>query len=83
MLLWVSRDHLDIGEGVLGDEIDRAILDLDTQVVLIELLDPSFQHRAIEQVQLQQALVPPQVSEEVGLLGFGRLGLLHLHHLPG
>jgi hypothetical protein len=25
-------------------------------------------------------LVTPQVSEKVGLFGFGRLGLLHLHH---
>jgi hypothetical protein len=79
-LLWVSGDHLNVDEGVLGDEIDRAILDLDAQIVLIELLDPPLQHRAIEQVELQQALVTPQVSEKVGLFGFGRLGLLHLHH---
>jgi hypothetical protein len=69
-----SRDHLDVDEGMLGDEIDRAILDLDAQIVLIELLDPPFQHRAVEQVELQQALIPPQVSEKVGLFGFGGLG---------
>jgi hypothetical protein len=69
-----SKNHLNVDEGVLGDEVDRAILDLDAQIVLIELLDPPFQHRAVEQVELQQALISPQVSEKVGFSGLGCLG---------